>query len=627
MLPSNAGTRLLWLAATILLPSTALATTITIASPITAGSTPPIDLTTYGSNTATFINGAYTLYWKAHLNESTPYLELALDVMTKGWFGLGFADPASGGMTGSDIATITVVPNATHYVTSLTDRYALIHALPNEDDINNFNLTSGWQSADQNRTIVVFTRPLDTKDSQDRIISAGTTNIVMAYSVDGTSTVAYHGPNNQASVVQFFADTSVPTTNTNETVYTWNYTNPATPITTNETRYVCTSFLFSPPNLPDGSTPSGQIIEIAPLIDPATTNWVHHYLVYGCQNNTKFQSMFGNPTECLTNGNFIDDICPEMVFGWAVGSQALTFPPDVGATFGDPTDPYSIKYLTIQIHYNNPSMQVVNITDQSGLSFKYVTSKRKYNSGTIQLGDPNIAADPMSFGPSSLVQEFTCPGECTSLWPNDITIFGSFLHAHAYGTQLVSTVTSNQTTTELGRADFFEFPFQHIEMTNHVVKRGDRINVHCNFDLSQNLFSSLPSHANDQAVTFGLGSENEMCLNYVYYYPRFDNAIEFGTCGNAANHKTICGFNDKGLINLDITNPVQPGSSYADPSWVLTRRFGLNASGVAALNQAMTSTPTASANQTATSSPSAATRVVSRGVVGLVTFWVIMALL
>ncbi|RUP52215.1 hypothetical protein BC936DRAFT_137624 [Jimgerdemannia flammicorona] len=106
------------------------------------------------------------------------------------------------------------------------------------------------------------------------------------------------------------------------------------------------------------------------------------------------------------------------------------------------------------------------------------------------------------------------PGTSTSL-----QFSYSFLHMHSYSKQIWSGVTTPSPaggnlviTSDLDRANFYEFTFQHISILNHTIKRGDRINVHCIYDLSTNLFPKL--HPNNTGVTFDLASEDEMCIDF-----------------------------------------------------------------------------------------------------------------
>ncbi|RUS27037.1 DOMON domain-containing protein [Jimgerdemannia flammicorona] len=515
---------------------------ITIQTTTAVSPTLNIDLTSY-SGTASLLTNAYTLYWR--VDQAASVIYLALDVATAGWVGFGIADPNGGGMRGSDIVTLSVTSNETHSVTSLTDRYALQHAIPSEDTCNQWNVTGGWQSG--NRTVVAFNRKLDTGDTQDRPIKAGLVKILVAYSADGNKQVAYHGSNKHASSVTFFADDVTPITSKEEVVTVWNYTNPPTPIAAKETKYVCTGFAFKPTAPNSNTTLTGQIVQIAPVLDTSTIARLWY---------VSFSPFISCPSFLALH--FFDYLQPWPICNitsisstaWAPGTEALTFPANVGLPFGNANDTFDSSSLVIEVHYNNDNPKVTpNLTDASGLSISYTTTKREYDAGLISIGDPSVMGGFMPFGSSKIEKQYICPGECTAKWPWDINVFASFLHMHEYGRQIWTGVTSPSpaggnlfVTSDLDRANFYDFTFQHISTLNRTIKRGD------SFDLSTNLFPQ--QRPNDTGVTFNLASEDEMCLDFRLY------VNETSTCGE---------LNKDGFASLQIQNPVSPGTVNADP--------------------------------------------------------------
>ncbi|RUS30298.1 DOMON domain-containing protein, partial [Jimgerdemannia flammicorona] len=417
---------------TSLLPLVACAITtnaITIQTTTAVSPTLNIDLTSYPGNTS-FLMDAYHLYWR--VDQAASIIYLALDVATAGWVGFGIADPDGGGMRGSDIVTLSISSNETYSVTSLTDRYALQRSFPSEDTCNQWSVTGGWQSS--NRTVVTFHRKLNTDDTQDRPIKAGPVKIIVAYSADGNKLVAYHGSNKHASAVTFFEDGVGPIVpeGPQEVVTVWNYTNPPTPIVAKETRYVCTGFAFTPTAPGSNTSITGQIFEIAPLVDPSTVMYVHHYVIYSCDSKSpKYQQMFNKPTECLTNDFNIFDICPLSLSlvrlflilqlfshnpthnississtAWAPGTGALTFPSNAGLPFGNANGALDASSLMLEVHYNNEDLvNTPNLTDTSGVSFTYSTTKRKYDAGLLTVGDPNVLGGFMPFGSPRIEKE------------------------------------------------------------------------------------------------------------------------------------------------------------------------------------------------------------------------------
>ncbi|RUP43082.1 hypothetical protein BC936DRAFT_137649 [Jimgerdemannia flammicorona] len=216
--------------------------------------------------------------------------------------------------------------------------------------------------------------------------------------------------------------------------------------------------MFVLPTAPNSNTTlTGQIVQIAPVLDTSTIAYVHHYVIYACDSKSaKFQQILNNPTECLTSAFYIFDICPLVVYGtfrsrpsflalhffdylqpwpicniksisstaWAPGTEALTFPANVGLPFGNANDTFDSSSLVIEVHYNNDNPKVTpNLTDASGLSISYTTTKREYDAGLISIGDPSVMGGFMPFGSSKIEKQYICPGECTAKWPWDINVF------------------------------------------------------------------------------------------------------------------------------------------------------------------------------------------------------------
>ena len=59
------------------------------------------------------------------------------------------------------------------------------------------------------------------------------------------------------------------------------------------------------------------------------------------------------------------------------------------------------------------------------------------------------------------------------------------------------------------RIDFYDFSFQQMTKKNFVIHPGDRFNIHC-------VYNSLDR---ENYTNFDLGSEDEMCIEFIAYYP------------------------------------------------------------------------------------------------------------
>jgi len=173
---------------------------------------------------------------------------------------------------------------------------------------------------------------------------------------------------------------------------------------------------------------------------------------------------------------------------------------------------------------------------------------------------------PIAQGRSISKYEFSCPHDCTSTWQNTLHVFGVFLHMHGWGSQIWGTHWRGDTLiNETGRIDFWDFAFQQQLPVMFDILPGDRINTHC-------WYQQNPS----APVAFGLPSSDEMCIQYLQYYPRIpDNT---GICGYfygpllasyGIDNTTVC--NDD--ILYDTTGLPKP-DTIKDPPLAITRYFG-----------------------------------------------------
>lgn len=93
------------------------------------------------------LDPSYNLYWN---NPEDDVIEMAVEVDTLGWVGLGFSP--NGGMVGSDIMMGWVKDG----VVTITDRFAESESLPDMDKNQDFELVGGYEK--DGKTVIKFRR-------------------------------------------------------------------------------------------------------------------------------------------------------------------------------------------------------------------------------------------------------------------------------------------------------------------------------------------------------------------------------------------------------------------------------------------------------------------------------------
>ncbi|CAM9614565.1 unnamed protein product [Ectocarpus sp. 13 AM-2016] len=264
---------------------------------------------------------------------------------------------------------------------------------------------------------------------------------------------------------------------------------------------------------------------------------------YDDSSTVSFTEYFENlnitlPYFCSNYGEHSD------IFGWAPGTGNLELPDDVGFLFGNESGGFNS--LNIQTHYNNPD-GVSGKNDSSGVRVYYTEELRPIQMGLMKLGDPFVALSdqPLPEGKSSF--SFGCPGTCSETYFEDdeVTVFIHMLHMHENGQRMVTRQyrddgEGNEVLIQTAEVEYYSFlqAGGHLVTNNETttIKRGDRFTTECMYDTSLSSVSS----AN---VTFGLGSEQEMCVDFVFYYPD-QRMPDTGACGVGACDGDVLGYSE-----------------------------------------------------------------------------------
>eukprot|EP01088_Endostelium_zonatum_P011575 TRINITY_DN25723_c0_g1_i1.p1 TRINITY_DN25723_c0_g1~~TRINITY_DN25723_c0_g1_i1.p1 ORF type:complete len:550 (+),score=106.64 TRINITY_DN25723_c0_g1_i1:65-1714(+) len=451
------------------------------------------DLSAYPNN-QTLAQG-YNVYWRT---DST-MIYLGLQVQTMGWIGLGLGEVTSGSMPGSDM--VIIEPNGSSF--TVTDRYATEFATPDIDDCTqDWVFVSGQQV--NGTTTVEIKRLLQTNDNQDRAIIPGLTRVVYAWGGNNAKTIQYHGSSRGSTTVPFIPSNKLPALPSTVRSYSVQMPNVSVPSTV--TNYLCASF-----ELPYNPVADAHIIRIDPLIEPDNVDIAHHMLVFVCnvpsQSYLDFKKTPG--TNCLSTGFAFG--CSSLMYMWAAGAGPLVLPEQAGFRLGQ----NSTRYVIVQMHYNNAKRQSGR-RDNSGFKIYYDYNLRQYDAGVLQTGDMLLSQPPVPAGNPAYAIEMTCPSACTSKFDWDIQVFAEALHMHNIGSKIWSTLWRPDSSGNVSfvqqnaGAEFYQFDFQQGAEVNYTLKRGDTFNLHCVYDSSNQ----------KSATDFGESSSQEMCMDFLFYYPK-----------------------------------------------------------------------------------------------------------
>jgi len=359
-----------------------------------------------------------------------------------------------------------------------------------------------------------------------------------------------------------------------------NYTIPP-----RDTTYACQSM-----RMDFGASTVKHVVAITPI---EAKKYHHHAILHVCTGND-YWDKHDPPQICASDVDqggegasplgALNSGCSSLMWSWAVGGGAFILPDAAGFRVGDG----EVSHLILEVHYDNPDHDV-GIVDNFGFSAYYLdeANMRPHDAGGLTLGDPALRlrvrdyqlpnelswlpipselkwpyeSGPLSPGRSEIHRQATCPGSCTSsALEEPITVFASNLHMHYAGKKMYSELIrdgESQGVNPSMRIDYFDNGFQQlleIEAGEFVINPGDEIQTHCWYDTSKRT----------KEVDFGFGTKDEMCMNFLFYYPvqyrgtdSTGRALRFANCGMFALASEIpplslCGgLSQTGLPELD----------------------------------------------------------------------------
>lgn len=256
--------------------------------------------------------------------------------------------------------------------------------------------------------------------------------------------------------------------------------------TGSEDEYVCYGF----------DVPADQakrwIEAIVPRIDNETV--VHHMLLL--QAPTSYS---GAPISC-------DPFPPidwKLLYGWGPGTPPHVLPADVGF----PIDAGGTAHFVMQMHYNNANA-LPNQTDTSGVDLCVTSEAKQHDADVLALGGTSFTL------PANQTSTVDCSlpltGQISFILP--LNVFQAWPHMHKLGTKLKSEIEhSDGSTTSLGDSPAYSFNNQISYPITAQLVAGDNLRTWCTYD------NNTPAD-----VGFGENTANEMCFNFLAYYPKIN---------------------------------------------------------------------------------------------------------
>lgn len=227
------------------------------------------------------------------------------------------------------------------------------------------------------------------------------------------------------------------------------------------------------------------------LMGPMVENLgiVHHVLLFQAPD-----SVPNEPEECapIAAGSW------KMVTGWAPGGGNFELPREAGF----PVEPDT--HWVVQVHYNN-AKGLPNQTDNSGYQLCETDQLRPNDAGILAFGSMDFSIPPRT-------QSFTvtCDYKLDERYQG-VKFFGASPHMHTQGIAIGTERIPGGTGAPQMVFEQKPFKFENQEnfkLDHTPVSPGDVMRTTC-----------VWKNTTDQVIGFGEDTADEMCFNFLAYYP------------------------------------------------------------------------------------------------------------
>lgn len=236
-----------------------------------------------------------------------------------------------------------------------------------------------------------------------------------------------------------------------------------------------------------------HITAIAPRID--NSRIIHHILLLRAPTPVSPE-----PTPCA-----FTSIDWQLLYAWGPGTPPHVVPDQAGF----PLEPDEPAHFVLQIHYNN-LQGLEGETDQSGIDLCTTDQLRPHDAGVMAFG---------AIGFDEIPALSTARLDCSTPVPEalgpalPLTIFQSWPHMHTLGRSFSSGVlSSGGTVSPLAVVPDYDFDYQLAYPNDVSLQAGDTVLTSCTWE-----------NSTTSGVRFGEGTADEMCFNFVSYFPRIDS--------------------------------------------------------------------------------------------------------
>ncbi|KAM3965288.1 tyramine beta hydroxylase [Aphomia sociella] len=503
------------------------------------------------------LHGDLLLKWRVDYSLQRIQFEIRLSVKAPlfSWFALGFSD--RGNLENADVCLLwTDYKGQDHFEDMHTDDTGkLIRDI--KQDCKGFHLESKTRS-------IFFERYFDTCDRNDYVIEDGTTHVIWSRGTDKLFTskglcLTCTAPENRGFIrVRLLTPPAMVKVNALQV----HITNNNLKVPGADTTYWCKVV-----KLPDFITKTPHhIVQFQSKITKGNEGLVHHMEVFYCDADPNLDLPLYEGNCFASNRPEITKSCSKVKSAWAMGAPPFVYPEEAGLPLGGPN---TNKYVMLEVHYNNPEMRK-DWVDSSGITIHVTAKKRRYDAAIMELGLEYTDKMAIPSGQKAFPLSGYCIPQCTGvgLPEEGIVIFGSQLHTHLTGIAVWTRHSRQGVELPLLNKDMhYSTHFQEIRILHKpvLILPGDFLETTCLYNTQDRTNATIGGHA----IT------DEMCVNYVHYYP----ATDLEVCKSAVSNIALENYFkfEKRWDNISISYDSPPRHNYlAITPWTPLRVSGLN---------------------------------------------------
>ncbi|XP_037348833.1 dopamine beta-hydroxylase [Talpa occidentalis] len=441
--------------------------------------------------------GALRLSWNVSYLQETVHFQLLVRGLKAGVL-FGMSD--RGELENADLVVLWTDGDSAYFADAWTDGKGHVHL----DSQQDYQLLQAQRTPEG--LALLFRRPFSTCDPKDYVIEDGTVHLVYGIleepfrSLEAIDTARLRTGLQRVQLLK--PDIATPTLPPE--LHTMEIRAPDVLVPAQETTYWCYVA-----ELPPGF-PRHHIVMYEPIVTAGNEALVHHMEVFQCAPQFESVPHFSGPCDSKMKPDRLN-YCRHVLAAWALGAKAFYYPEEAGLAFGGAG---SSRFLRLEVHYHNP-LEIQGRRDSSGIRLYYTSQLRRFDAGIMELGlvyTPVMAIPPQE---DAFVLSGYCSDKCTQLAlpPSGIHIFASQLHTHLTGRKVVTVLARAGREVEIvNRDDHYSPHFQEIRMLKKVVSvyPGDVLITSCTYNTGDRKLATVG----------GFGILEEMCVNYVHYYPQ-----------------------------------------------------------------------------------------------------------